>query len=219
MAELKDFYYNEPPIRVQATRFEQITAEGAAQCNDFYEVAWTWIYGTNSGYRESGVSYQSGYPPFEIKIIQPGQTHPYISNYSVQTPEAYLSTHKANGQLQEPNGYDRPGGRNSASGFPAWFKVCRQSAAPRYIYASQSKDGYKLATGVSYPGPYPHEGGSGYYCQSGALPDDCGGSCETFFYQDSQLIHKLASCPPISEQPPGCDCCKDLLSLAKGISV
>lgn len=221
---IRDFYAtsDDSVLRIEATNYEQITSGGAGECSDEYSIAWTWVYGSRFGGQLSGVSYATGYPPFEIKIIQAREPHPFIDGYTPSTPEAYLSKHDADGNFVLPNGYNRPGARNSARGYPGWLRLCRRSDAPREIFESQSKEGYKLATGYSYENPYiSHDGGARFYCRNDALPDDCGGSCETFFYRDNQTIFQLPACPEISEQPPThcSDCCRELLPLLRSLHI
>lgn len=50
-------------------------------------------------------------------------------------------------------------------------------------------------------------------------PDNCGGSCTMHFIQDGQTFHSLDYCPDVSETPPGCPCCAELLPLLRGLNV
>ena len=95
-----------------------------------YRAAAKWIYQGSSGDRLSSALYQTGYPPFELRVYQPGELRP--DGNTRTTASAYISRHDVNGNeiIPVPTDFDTANAKVGDPGRGAWLRLCRGTTAP-----------------------------------------------------------------------------------------
>lgn len=178
------FYYSDQDqvVRVFADSFEQITSGGVGLCPEAYRFVWAWVYNATSGYRlQVEDRSSSGYGPFEMYIGQPGELDRF-NGYTIHRHEACIINRDKNGNVAPPVGRSRPGSNRRGLGYKGWIRICRGGGIPTRRTATNPLEGWLPASGEVYQNPYvEHDGGIEYFCPPNTQPDDCGGSCKTFF--------------------------------------
>lgn len=215
---IKDFWLVRPdglPLRIKADSYSQVSNNSPAICDgDFYRVAWTWQIAQFRGHYGSQVFYQSGYAPFSVVIVQPGQTS--FDGSTSSRARSYLQMSKPDGTPDQIYGYGGGSSYRNRPAKPGWIRYCRgkNNTTPDRS-RSHPSEGYG-AWDDGYDG-------SNYKCRAISDSSECasGGNCETIFKANDQVIFVHNECPDISETPPdNCSsCCRQLLPLLRRLKI